>query len=232
MSRNQGGGQLKDMFERAKFKSEDKENNPVGTRGQGVQDISEIVLACAPVRTPSRSRPESAHASTPAPILNPFAGKAVASATTAAYPSDFITPAAAGIGTRSRSDVPRADHEYAGAGADAWSRLSKGCLAGARVGEETAVIALGVVTEKKREEGEGAVTIAREGLAFECSVPDVEPSAKLVVKRTLLPAVEPGGKGGGRRKKAKVGGRKLQPPSAGQGKTILSFFGRAVMSKP
>ncbi|CAM9921259.1 unnamed protein product [Pylaiella littoralis] len=243
-----GGGLLKDMFERARSKAEDdKENNPKYERDtEGLQDVSEIVIACRSGQTPARMGSSSRAPNTAAAVPNPFAKKLAAAAssatkTTAAVfsPGDFRTPCAptAGGGVRSKGGAahPRG---YAGGDSDAWSRLSKGCmLASERAegdsapGQGGGVVLMDVGNQT--EAGRGA-----KGL--DGSQGNVCGGAEIVGVKRSLSTPSPRGNGGSdrRKKKAKFGGnggrKSHTQPQCGavKGVTILSFFGRAAASKP
>lgn len=241
-----GRGPLKDMFERARSKAEEeKENIPPKRDAAGLQDVSEIVIACRSGQTPARGTGSGSRTpATAAAVPNPFAKKlaaASATKTTAASPNptDFSTPCAptAGGGVRSNGDATHLQG-YAGGDSDAWSRLSKGCMmAGGRAEEDSAgVQSGGVVLMDVRNQAETGRGV--KGVEFLEGT--ISAAAEVVgVKRSLstpLPSGN-GGSGGGKKKPkfGGSGGRKshTQPPcGAGKGVTMLSFFGRAAVSKP
>ncbi|CAM9933246.1 unnamed protein product [Scytosiphon promiscuus] len=231
------GGMLRDMFERARWKAgeENKENvPPKRPDAAGLQDVSEIVLACGSGQTPARGgRVASSRTSTPpAAAQNPFAKKPEGSnASTAASPnpSSFLTPCAFPSGVRPKCDatLPTAGPEgYQGGDSDAWSRLSKGCLmAGTGADPKSAAgraVSGGVcLTSGTSKEGSSP---PEKGAASR----DTPESASV---EPLAPKRPPSqGANGGRRagKKAKSGSR----AAAGQGATMLSFFGRVALSRP
>lgn len=253
-----GGGLLKDMFERARSRAEDKKENfppndpDAAADAAALQDVSEIVLACGSGKTPARADRASgsgASAATAAAVSNPFAKKPRSTAGSNPSPSDFRTPSASITegGVRSAEGAaPLAG--YAGGDSDAWSRLSKGCLAaGVRGGEEDAVIIeeggaaprddlpKGVTPPKN---GNGKAE-AKSGACSTVSAAAESVGVKPVAPKRSLSAPSRGGRntGSGRGKKELKlggGGRKSQshPPPAGKGATMLSFFGRAASSKP
>lgn len=255
-----GGGLLKDMFERARSRAEDKKENlppneldAAAAAAAALQDVSEIVLACGLGKTPARvdraSGSSGASATTAAAVLNPFAKKPKSTAAAAGNPSpsDFCTPPAViTVGAvRSTGDAaPLAG--YAGGDSDAWSRLSKGCLAaGARDGEDgTAVLEEGDASP--RDNSQNGVTPriddSKAGGGASGTVLAAAESAgvKPVAPKRSLSAPSRGGSYTGSRDRGKKnprlggGGRKSQsrPPPAGKGATMLSFFGRAAVSKP
>lgn len=218
-----GGGSLKDMFERASSKAGEKENMPA-SRDAAFLGVSEIVLACGPQRTPSHGRASNHQLSAAAAAAtpNPFAKAPRPTTTATASPSNFLTPSVATAGAQLRSDAAHSSvSDCTGGGADAWSRLSRGCLAGA---ETTASHARDVALEEGRGnhagvEAQGAGTLEGGGRA--------EPATKPVGKRPL-PSSSRGGKGGDRGKKAKA---RVSAPT-GKGLTMTSFFGRKAALKP
>ncbi len=157
-----GGGLLKDMFERAieRSKAEEKKENfpPTGPRDAAdadLQDVSEIVIACASGQTPAPARGDrsfSPWVSPAAAVPNPFAKKTG----TKPSPSDFRTPCTLTAGcaldrSKGGDPAPTPALGYTGGDADAWSRLSRGCpMPGSRAGEAS-------VLGKGEGEGEGVV---------------------------------------------------------------------------
>lgn len=244
-----GGGLLKDMFERARSRAEEgpkKENFPPNEPDAAVlQDVSEIVLACGSGQTPARCERDSCSRApvTAAAVPNPFA-KEPRSTAADPSPSDFRTPSAlAGGGVRSTAGAaPFAG--YAGGDSDAWSRLSKGCLtAGVRDGEDDSVregggavprgdLPVGVTPVNGDSKVESGASGTVSAVAESAGVKPVAP------KRSLSAPSREGSTSRRGKKESKLGGggRKSQshPPPAGKGKgaTMLSFFGRAAVSKP
>lgn len=234
--RKQNSGVLKDMFERMRSQAERRENAPQGGGDANVGDVSDIVLACGEGRTPLRARVTTSRSSTVEATRNPFAKTTGLMASTArTSPSNLVTPAAFKGGSRPRSDVAHSIPQgYAGEATDAWSRLSKGCLATAREGKESAVTSEVVdVTPQREGHVDEEIHVVQSGYAVREAMPSVHDAVQPSGKRSFW-ALAREDKTASRGKKAKVGGgRKSQAPLlAGKAKTMLSFFGRASGSKP
>lgn len=201
-----GGGLLKDMFERARSKAEEKKENlnspPTEMRETAdLQDVSEIVIACASGQTPARGDRSFSPWVSPAAVPNPFAKKAGTTAVRSSR-SDFRTPCALTAGCaldRSEGD-PALAKGYVGGDADAWSRLSKGCLmptSESRSGEAS-------VSGKREGKGEGKGKRKGGGVVrggdFACTTPldrdsQAERDAKdvVVLEGTVSAAAESAG---------------------------------------
>ncbi|CAN0435664.1 unnamed protein product [Ectocarpus sp. 12 AP-2014] len=227
-----GGGLLKDMFERARSRAEEEKENLFSQQktrypAPGLQDVSEIVLACGSGQTPGRRGRVADSSSTPTAAPNPFARKPGGSAAARAGAASFHTPdALTAADTRLRGDAdalrPTA---YGGGDPDVWSRLSKGCLtACARKdgGEDTCSVTRGAahaVGEDHKDCGARRAAAAPSGaVSAAADFAGVTPAAP---KRPLSRGVS----GSSRGKKAKLGvGGKVGSPR--KGATMLSFFGR------
>lgn len=229
--RKRQGGLLAEMFERATSKAAVAEKENVDpSRDGGSQDVSEIVLACGPGRTPTRGREESPQLPPPAAALNPFAKKAEKAAAAVHSPRNFLTPPAVSAPVASQcggAHPPPVREQHAAGCADAWARLGNGCLDGARGDEDNSPARRGIVARKRPGEQ------ADSGAGGDVEVVQVltvcagELAAKPAGKRAVS-SVAPGDARSDRGKKAKLGvGKNSQPPPAGKGKTMLSFFGRA-----
>lgn len=227
------GGLLRDMFERARWKAgqENKENVPPKRRdAAGLQDVSEIVLACGSGQTPARAGRVSGSrtSNTPAAVQNPFAKKPEGS-TVSTAPSDFLTPGAAPSGARPECDTVH-PQRYQGGDSDAWSRLSKGCMmAGAGAGSKREVGGTvsgveGSTSDVSKQGSQSPLEVAEGGAA----APAIAKSACIEPVAPKRPPSHSGNTDRRGGKKAKLGSR----ASAGQGATMLSFFGRAALSRP
>ncbi|CAN0227187.1 unnamed protein product [Ectocarpus sp. 13 AM-2016] len=228
-----GGGLLKDMFERARSRAEEEKENFFSQQktrytAPGLQDVSEIVLACGSGPTPGRRGRVADSSSTPTAAPNPFARKPGASAAARVGAASFHTPdALTAVDTRLRgyADALRPT-VYGGGDPDAWSRLSKGCLtACARKdgGEDTCSATRGAahaVGEGHKDCGARRAAATPSGaVSAAADFAGVTPAAP---KRPLSRGVS----GSSRGKKAKLGvGGKVGSPR--KGATMLSFFGRA-----
>lgn len=215
--KERGRGLLKSMFERARSKISEKENIQIGGVQAAVQDVADIVLACAPNQDVRGSGIMSPEASTPDAIVNPFAKRNAAQAPPLSH-TKFITPVARGQRGSLGSDRMLSGHTYTGAGVDAWSRLSSSCTTSKSGGGQSYDDAVSLVENEcpgfKGIGGETAIQKESSRSAF-----SVAPVNKGNKKR---PTPTSGNKVQGRKKKGKV-----PPPPVGKGKTLLSFFGRS-----
>lgn len=237
--KKQGAGVLKDMFERMRSQTERTENTSQGRGDANVGDVSDIVLACGEGRTPLRARATTPQSLTAKTTQNPFAKTTAGpvAATARASPSNFVTPAAFSPGPRPRSDVARSiprGHPEEEEVTDAWSRLSKGCLATAREGKDVTVTTQGEdVTPRKEGHVDKDVEVVQSGHTAREGTPEVEIVVRPSGKRSFRTQAREG-KGADRTKKAKAGGgrKSLAPLAAEKATTMLSFFNRASVSKP
>lgn len=230
--RKRHGGLLAEMFERATSKANAEKENIDPSRDTSLQDVSEIVLACGPGRTPTRGREASPQLPPPAVTLNPFAKKAEQTAAAVSSPRNFLTPSTVSVPVSSLCSVahpPVPEHAFrcADQGVDAWARLGKGCPDAVREDEDSP--ARRDIVARKRPGGEqtdvGAGGVAEVVYMLTEVVP--KGSVKPAGKRALS-NLAPDGAQSDRGKKAKLGvGKSNRPPSAGKCKTMLSFFGRA-----
>ena len=226
--RKRPGGLLAEMFERAASKASAEKENIDPSREASSQDVSDIVLACGPGRTPARGREARPQLPLPAATPNPFAKKSEQTADAISNPRNFVTPSMVPALVNSQCGVAHPPvPEHAAECADAWTRLGKGCLDSVR-GDEDSPARRDIVARKRpREEQKGigaggnaeGVYILTEVVANS----SVKPSGK-----RSLPTLALDGARSDRGKKASLGvGKSNRPPSAGKGKTMLSFFGRA-----
>lgn len=227
------GGLLKHMFERARSKAEENENSP-SELCRDLQNVSDIVLACGTGPTPSRVRNSSLQSSTPATaIRNPFAKKPGSASPSIISPSKYFTSVALKASVPARSDASRlAVPEYVGGASDAWSRLSKGCLAGSCENEESTGSRARDVCPKIHVERPAEIE-NQEGKTFDRSVPTHEHSLHAVGKRAPSPFKRESKVNFGRKKKkAKLRGAATSQSVSAKETTILSFFGRTLPPKP
>lgn len=218
--KERGGGLLKSMFERARSKISEKENIHIGGVQAAIQDVADIVLACAPDQDFCGSGIMSPKAPTPEAIVNPFAKRNTVQAPPLSH-TKFVTPVARGQGGSLGSDRILSDYPYTGAGADAWSRLSSSCTTSKSGGGQSYDDAVSLV----EDECLGFKGIGREtGIQKESSQSafSVAPVNKGNKKRSTPTS---GSKVQGRKKRGKV--PPSPSPSVGKGKTLLSFFGRS-----
>ncbi|CAM9524305.1 unnamed protein product [Laminaria digitata] len=220
------------MFERATSKASAEKENIDPLRDTSLQDVSEIVLACGPGRTPTRGQHASPQLPPPAATLNPFAKKGEQKAAAVSSPRNFQTPPTLSAPVSSQCDVaqpPPVPKKHAVGCPDAWTRLGNGCLDGVR-GDEDSTARRDIVARKRpggeeTDGGGGEDDAEVVHVLTECAA---ESSVMSAGKRPVL-SIAPGGAPSDRGKKAKlgVGKNSRPPPPAGKGKTMLSFFGRA-----